>query len=317
MTTAPTRAPPTRTGGRRATVEFDRINRPGFYGWPYCSARNDAYNEYTFPSGPSRREVQLRRWADEQLAQQHRHHHAAAGQSRPGCRTAAPARRRSSAAAGLSPMGGPVYRYDPNNTSDREVPGVLRRQRTSPASSAAAGSRTSRSTPTARPLKIEPVPVDRHRRSWTWSSARTARSTCSTTAPAGSAATPTRRSTASSTPARARAPIAKAAADPDLRRRAADRAVLLGGHASTRTATRSPTPGTSTTTAPPTRPRPTRRFTYTTNGERTATLTVRDTTRQDGRPPASSSRSATAPRSVTLNTPLNGQTVQLRGPVPF
>ncbi|PYC61108.1 hypothetical protein C7C45_33325, partial [Micromonospora arborensis] len=39
--------------GPAGNVEFARIDRPGFYGWPYCTARNDAYNDYTFPSGPS------------------------------------------------------------------------------------------------------------------------------------------------------------------------------------------------------------------------------------------------------------------------
>ncbi len=39
--------------GPAGQVSFDRITAPGFYGWPYCSSFNDAYNEYTFPSGPS------------------------------------------------------------------------------------------------------------------------------------------------------------------------------------------------------------------------------------------------------------------------
>ncbi|MDQ0840869.1 carbohydrate-binding protein [Streptomyces sp. V1I6] len=42
--------------GPGGQVEFNRITRPGNYGWPYCTGSNTAaetYNEYTFPSGPS------------------------------------------------------------------------------------------------------------------------------------------------------------------------------------------------------------------------------------------------------------------------
>jgi glucose/arabinose dehydrogenase len=44
------------TRGPGGQVEFNRITRPGNYGWPYCTGSNTAaetYNEYTFPSGPS------------------------------------------------------------------------------------------------------------------------------------------------------------------------------------------------------------------------------------------------------------------------
>jgi cytochrome c len=39
--------------GPAGSVEFARITQPGFYGWPYCSSHNQPYNDYTFPSGPS------------------------------------------------------------------------------------------------------------------------------------------------------------------------------------------------------------------------------------------------------------------------
>ncbi|MFV2009128.1 MULTISPECIES: ThuA domain-containing protein [unclassified Micromonospora] len=34
-------------------VAFERIAQPGFYGWPYCSNYNTPYIDFTFPSGPS------------------------------------------------------------------------------------------------------------------------------------------------------------------------------------------------------------------------------------------------------------------------
>jgi cytochrome c len=39
--------------GPAANVAFERITQPGFYGWPYCSNYNTPYIDYTFPSGPS------------------------------------------------------------------------------------------------------------------------------------------------------------------------------------------------------------------------------------------------------------------------
>jgi len=45
-TSSPTRGP-------AANVAFDRITQPGFYGWPYCSNYNTPYIDFTFPSGPS------------------------------------------------------------------------------------------------------------------------------------------------------------------------------------------------------------------------------------------------------------------------
>ncbi|MEV4526279.1 carbohydrate-binding protein [Streptosporangium sp. NPDC049304] len=41
------------TRGPAASVSFERITQPGFYGWPYCSQFNVPYIDFTFPSGPS------------------------------------------------------------------------------------------------------------------------------------------------------------------------------------------------------------------------------------------------------------------------
>ncbi|MEV6175745.1 lectin [Streptomyces sp. NPDC052015] len=45
-TASPTRGP----GGQ---VEFNRITKPGNYGWPYCTGDNDAYIDYNFATGAS------------------------------------------------------------------------------------------------------------------------------------------------------------------------------------------------------------------------------------------------------------------------
>jgi glucose/arabinose dehydrogenase/PKD repeat protein len=42
--------------GPAGQVEFDRITGPGNYGWPYCTGTNtpaETYSEWTFPSGPA------------------------------------------------------------------------------------------------------------------------------------------------------------------------------------------------------------------------------------------------------------------------
>ena len=259
--------------GRRSSAS----PQPGFYGWPYCSNFNVPYNEYTFPTGPSGAAVQLRRRADEQLAQQHRHHPAASRRARPGCPTAAGRTPPALCCGSWSPMGGPVYNFNAALVSDVKFPasynGKVFARRVRPPLDQDGHRQRQR-----RRRHDRAVPVDRHRRSWTWSSARTARSTCSTTAPAGSAATPTRRSTASSTtPARGRAPIAGGQRHPDV----SGNAPLAVQFSSAGTTDPDGNPityawdfttngSTDSTAANPT-------FTYTANGEYTATLTVRDT----------------------------------------
>ena len=190
--------------GPAGNVAFERITRPGFYGWPYCSALQRRPTTTT-PSRPGRPAPKFNCAGGpvNNSPQQHRHHPAAAGRRglaavrrlRPGRRSspAAACRRwaaRSTTTTRRSPRDVEFPAYYDGKVFARRVRSPLDQER-------------SRSTPPAGRLTIEPVPVDRHRRSWTWSSGRTARCTCSTTAPAGSAATPTRRSTASSTTRRA------------------------------------------------------------------------------------------------------------------
>ncbi|GIH62676.1 carbohydrate-binding protein [Microbispora siamensis] len=114
--------------GPGGQVEFDRITGPGNYGWPYCTGTNttaETYNEYTFPSGPSGAKYDC-----------------VGGPTNDSFRNtglaklppAKPSWIRYGGDAGSppefgsgseSPMGGPVYRYDPNLNSSVKFPQAL------------------------------------------------------------------------------------------------------------------------------------------------------------------------------------------------
>ncbi|HET6859176.1 MAG TPA: PQQ-dependent sugar dehydrogenase, partial [Streptomyces sp.] len=120
-TTDPNRGP----GGQ---VEFNRITAPGNYGWPYCTGTNTAtetYNEYTFPGGPSGAK-----------------YNCASGPANNSFRNTGQATLPAAKASWIryggeagsppefgggseSPMGGEVYRYDPNLVSSVKFPQSL------------------------------------------------------------------------------------------------------------------------------------------------------------------------------------------------
>ncbi|MGH3879423.1 MAG: carbohydrate-binding protein [Actinophytocola sp.] len=119
--TNPNRGP----GGQ---VEFDRITGPGNYGWPYCTGTNtttETYNEYTFPSGPSAAKYNCTGGPTNNSFRN-------TGQTT--LPPAKPSWIRYGGDAGTppefgggseSPMGGPVYRYDPNLSSPVKFPASL------------------------------------------------------------------------------------------------------------------------------------------------------------------------------------------------
>ncbi|MEU5023569.1 carbohydrate-binding protein [Streptomyces milbemycinicus] len=114
--------------GPSGQVEFDRITGPGNFGWPYCTGTNtttETYTEYTFPSGPSGAKYDC-----------------AGGPANNSFRNtglaklpaAKPSWIRYGGDAGSppefgtgseSPMGGDVYRYDPNLDSSVKFPQSL------------------------------------------------------------------------------------------------------------------------------------------------------------------------------------------------
>ncbi|TDC56533.1 DUF1349 domain-containing protein [Micromonospora sp. KC207] len=107
--------------GPEGTVEWNIVDRPGNYGWPYCAGANYAYNDYQFPSGPSGAKFDC----------------AAPVNNSPnntGLTTLPPAipatvdydysgnPRFPEIGGGGAPMGGPVYRYDADNPSQTKWP---------------------------------------------------------------------------------------------------------------------------------------------------------------------------------------------------
>ncbi|MDH2425291.1 carbohydrate-binding protein [Sphaerisporangium sp. TRM90804] len=115
-------ASPTR--GPAASVSFERITQPGFYGWPYCSQFNVPYVDFTFPSGPSgsafnctggpvnnsRNNTGLTQLPPSRAAWLP----YGAGQD-----------RSELCCGSLSPMGGVVYNYDAALASDVKFPASM------------------------------------------------------------------------------------------------------------------------------------------------------------------------------------------------
>ena len=107
--------------GPAGSVEFARITQPGFYGWPYCSSHNEAYNEYTFPSGPSQPKYNCAGGPVNNSPNNTGIRQLPASQ--PGWLpygglTSPP----EFTGGGLSPMAGPVYRYNPALQSSVKFP---------------------------------------------------------------------------------------------------------------------------------------------------------------------------------------------------
>ncbi|UVS78824.1 ThuA domain-containing protein [Actinokineospora sp. UTMC 2448] len=106
--------------GPAGQVEFSRITGPGFHGWPYCSSFNDPYVDYTFPSGPSGAAFDCAGGPVNDSP------------NNTGIRRLPPAQRGWLPYTGstppelgggsLSPMAGPVYRYDPALNSSVKFP---------------------------------------------------------------------------------------------------------------------------------------------------------------------------------------------------
>nr|WP_230686530.1 ThuA domain-containing protein [Catellatospora vulcania] len=106
--------------GPAGQVEIARVTAPGFYGWPYCSSFGDAYNEYTFPSGPS-----LPKYNCAGGPVNNSPNNTGITQLPPLKPAWVPYNGGTPAdmgGGGMAPMGGPVYRYDPNNTSPVAFP---------------------------------------------------------------------------------------------------------------------------------------------------------------------------------------------------
>ncbi|MEU4676585.1 ThuA domain-containing protein [Micromonospora sp. NPDC023737] len=106
--------------GPRGLVEWNIVT-PGNYGWPYCTGTNEAYNDYTFPSGPSGSKFDCSAPVND-------------SPNNTGLTDLPPVvpatvdygyagdARYPEIGGGGAPMGGPVYRYDADLDSDRKWP---------------------------------------------------------------------------------------------------------------------------------------------------------------------------------------------------
>ncbi len=110
--------------GPEGLVEWNAIGKAGNYGWPYCTGNNSAYNYYTFPSGPSGAKFDCSAPVN----------NSPNNTGLTNLPTAIPATVWYGYSAnplfpeiggGGAPMGGPVYRFDPNLVSDRKWPGYF------------------------------------------------------------------------------------------------------------------------------------------------------------------------------------------------
>lgn len=298
--------------GPAGNVEFARIDRPGFYGWPYCTARNDAYNDYTFPSGPSGAKFDCAGGPVNNSP-----NNTGITQLPPAVPAWLPYGGSGSppefTGGGLSPMAGPVYRYDPNNTSPVAFPqyydgtffaGEFGRR----------WIKNVKLDSTGQPLKINPFP-------WTGTQVMDMEF-----GPDGALyvldyGTGWFNGDANSALYRieyareGRAPVPKVTATPT-----SGTAPLTVAFSSAGTLDPDGDPFTyawdfdNNGTTDSTAANPS--FTYTTNGTRSPTLTVRDTTGKTATASVVVTVGNSAP-VVTVNTPLNGQTFTFGDAIPF
>ncbi|MFC8848918.1 MULTISPECIES: ThuA domain-containing protein [unclassified Micromonospora] len=107
--------------GPEGLVEWNIVATAGNYGWPYCTGNNKAYNDYTFPNGPSGAKFDCAAPVND-------------SPNNTGLTNLPPAiaatvdygysgdPRFPEIGGGGAPMGGPVYRFDADNTSKNKWP---------------------------------------------------------------------------------------------------------------------------------------------------------------------------------------------------
>ncbi|MEO3749460.1 PQQ-dependent sugar dehydrogenase [Streptomyces sp. B6B3] len=110
---------PSDTRGPGGQVEFNRITEPGNFGWPYCTGDNDAYVDYDFGSGASGGTF------DCGAPRNTSRNNTGLTDLPPAQPAWIPYDGNSVPEFGNgseSPMGGPVYNYDPDLQSDVKFP---------------------------------------------------------------------------------------------------------------------------------------------------------------------------------------------------
>ncbi|WP_030664150.1 PQQ-dependent sugar dehydrogenase [Streptomyces rimosus] len=105
--------------GPAGQVEFNRITKPGNFGWPFCTGKNDAYNDYDFATGKSGAKF------DCNAPKNNSRHNTGLTDLPPAQPAWIPYDGGSVPEFGTgseSPMAGPVYRYDEGSTSSVKFP---------------------------------------------------------------------------------------------------------------------------------------------------------------------------------------------------
>lgn len=105
--------------GPAGQVEFNRITEPGNYGWPYCHGDNDAYVEYDFAEGTSGETFDCAAPVNDSP---HNTGLTELPAAQPGWINYDDDSIPEFGSGSESPMGGPVYRYDPDLDSDIAFP---------------------------------------------------------------------------------------------------------------------------------------------------------------------------------------------------
>ncbi|TLW91059.1 DUF1080 domain-containing protein [Saccharomonospora piscinae] len=105
--------------GPAGTVEFNLIKEPGNYGWPYCVGDNEPFIDYDFVTGTSGEAFDCAAPVNESP------HNTGLTELPPAQPAWIPYDGGSVpefGTGGESPMGGPVYRFDPDNDSPTKFP---------------------------------------------------------------------------------------------------------------------------------------------------------------------------------------------------
>ena len=288
--------------GPGGQVEFNLIKQPGNYGWPYCTGKNDAYNQWDFATNTGGAKFDCNAPKN-------------TSPNNTGLIDLPPAVPAWIAYDGgsipafgsgsESPMGGPTYHYDASNPSTTKFPAYFDgknfayefgRAWIKTFTGGADGSLPA-DRDVLRQLRLQAAdrPGVRPRRRAVRPRLRLRR------------LLPGRRELGR-LPDRLRLGAAQPGGGrqgrQDVRPRPAGRAVLLRRARSTPTAATSPTRGTSTTTARSTRPSPTRRTPSPPAGY-TAALTVKDPSGKEAHSSVNIVSGNTMP-TVKINLPANG-----------
>ncbi|WP_291416806.1 ThuA domain-containing protein [Actinophytocola sp.] len=109
------------TRGPENTVEWDIMNQPGFYGWPYCIGQNVPYNDYDFATGTSGATFDCAHPVNNSP------NNTGLTELPPAIPAMVDYHYATNPAfpelgGGGAPMAGPVYRYDADLASDRKWP---------------------------------------------------------------------------------------------------------------------------------------------------------------------------------------------------